>query len=109
MDIEGYELDVLNKSIDTIREANVISIELHNSKKRVDDLLLPHGFTFHPITAFHCMSKMIKNSWSHPDQLFSAARYTLAKNPGLLYKLFTGYDMNKNESNIIIGSYVKGR
>jgi hypothetical protein len=26
-----------------------------------------------------------------------------------LYKLFTGYDMNKNESNIIIGSYVKGR
>jgi hypothetical protein len=109
MDIEGYEVDVLSKSIDMIRQADVITIELHNSKEKVDDILIPQGFTFKPITTSYCISKMIRNSWLHPGIFFTAVHNTLASNPRLLYKLFIGYNMDKNKSNIKIGSYIKGR
>jgi hypothetical protein len=31
MDIEGYEIDVISKGTDIVKDADIISIELHNA------------------------------------------------------------------------------
>jgi FkbM family methyltransferase len=39
MDFEGFETEVLSQSIDIIKNADTIAIELHNTKKEVDRIL----------------------------------------------------------------------
>jgi FkbM family methyltransferase len=109
VDIEGYEVELLKKSIDTLSQANVISIELHGSKKKVDDILIPHGFTFYPVTTSYCVTKMIKNVGLHPRHLLSTIRNMLQYNPRLAYKLLAGYNMQNNKLDLIMGSYIKER
>jgi hypothetical protein len=44
MDIEGFETEVLSQSIDTIKNADTIAIELHNTKEEVDRILSKYKF-----------------------------------------------------------------
>jgi FkbM family methyltransferase len=112
IDIEGYELKVISKDIDIIRKANVISLELHNTKEEIDKILLPHGFFFEPIVTSYCIRKMFRSFFFHPRHFFRAATNTLANNPSLGYKLLIGYNVNKQGTGnrnkpTLVGSYIK--
>lgn len=109
MDIEGFELDVIHKSIRKVKEANIISLEFHHTKEKIDSLLLPHGFDFKPITMSYIYRKIIKNLFLHPITLFNVYAHTIRKNgmPRALRKAITGFDMTKDD--LLVGSYIKRR
>ena len=50
MDIEGLETEALCQSIDIIKNANIIAIELHNTKEEVDRILSKYKFHSTPIS-----------------------------------------------------------
>jgi FkbM family methyltransferase len=105
MDIEGFETDVVTKSIEIIKEANVISVECHGTKDKLDELLLPHGFDFTPINYSYFYKKMLKNSFLHPGHFFKTSIATIRNNPGVIYKTITGYDTSAQKA--FMGSYIK--
>jgi FkbM family methyltransferase len=105
MDIEGFETDVVTKSIEIIKGANVISVELHGTKDKLDKLLLPHGFYFRPINYSYFYKKMLKNLVSHPGHFFKTSVATIRNNPGVIYKTITGYDTAVQKA--FMGSYIK--
>ena len=107
MDIEGAEVDVISKSIDTIKHADVISLEFHDTKSTIDQLLLKHDFFFKPITMTYIYRRIIKNVLSHPLTLWNVYTDTAVKNPHLIQKAITGFDMTKEQ--LLAGSYIKGK
>ena len=107
MDIEGFETEVINNSIDIMKQAEVISIECHNTKEQIDKLLLPYGFFFEPITYGYYYRKVLKNLFSHPIHIYKAGIDSIIKNPKLIYRTFTGYDLTREK--VVEGSYIKAR
>jgi FkbM family methyltransferase len=107
MDIEGFEVDVLSASIEIIKEANVISIELHGAeaKKKVDEVLLPKGFEFNPVTMRYVYKKIVENLFLHPHVLYKAYVNTIKEHPNIMRKAITGFDMTKE--HLLTGSYIK--
>jgi FkbM family methyltransferase len=112
IDIEGYEAKVISNDIDIIKEANAISLELHNTKEEIDKILIPNSFFFEPIVTSYVVRKSLTSLLHHPRHFFRATFNTIANNPSLAYKLFIGYGMNKkvmakSSTHIIIGTYIK--
>ena len=107
MDIEGVEADVVTKSIEIIKRANVISLEFHGTKEKVDNILLNYGFSFKPITMSYLYKKIIKNLFSHPLTTYKVCIDTITKNASMMQKAITGFDMTKDY--LLVGSYVKSR
>ena len=98
MDIEGFEVEVINKSIEIIKNARVISIELHGkgTKDKIDSILTPHGFIFKPITMTHIYQNAVKNLLKHPHVSLKAYFQTITDNPNVLRKAITGLDITKD-------------
>jgi len=109
MDIEGFEVDVISKSIEIIKNTNVIALEFHATKERLDELLSPYGFLFKPLTTGYIYKKMLKNLFLSPRHFYKASVDTIINNPRLIYKVFTGYDISKNDNPILVGNYLRGR
>jgi FkbM family methyltransferase len=107
MDIEGIEADIIHRSIETIKEANVISLEFHGTKEKVDEALIHHGFSFEPITMRYIYKKIVKNFFLHPIALYEVYVDTITKNPNSMRKAITGFDMTKD--HLLVGSYIKDR
>lgn len=115
VDIEGYEVDVISKSITIFKDADVISIECHNTKEEIDKLLLPHGFSFKPLRMSYIYKKVCRNLLLHPLHSFKATTDTVVKNPRLLFKVARGYDIHRDHEenrssdrfHTAVGSYVK--
>ena len=105
MDIEGFETDVITKSIKIIKEANVISLECHGTKEKLDELLLPHGFYFRPVNYTYYYKKMFRNLVSHPGYFFKTSIAIMRNNPSVLCKTITGYNTAAQE--VLMGSYIK--
>jgi FkbM family methyltransferase len=105
IDIEGFEADVVTKSIEIIKGANVISVEFHGTKQKLDELLLPHGFHFRPINYSYYYKKMVKNLVSHPVHFYKTSIAIIRNNPGVIYKTITGDDMAAQK--LLMGSYIK--
>lgn len=105
MDIEGFEADVIRKSISLIKNTGVLSIEFHHTKEKIDELLLPHGFYFEPVTMRYIYKKIVRNLFLHPLNLSRVYMDTINKNPHVLRKAVTGFDMTKKD--LLIGSYIK--
>jgi FkbM family methyltransferase len=105
MDIEGFESDVVTESIEIIKEANVISVECHGTKEKLDEMLLPHGFYFRPINYSYFYKKMLKTLVSHPSHFFRTSFTIVRNNPGVIYKTITGYDTATQKA--FMGSYIK--
>ena len=63
MDIEGFEREVISNSLEIIKKARVISIEIHgkDTKEEIDSLLSQYGFVFKPITMKHIYQNAVKN------------------------------------------------
>jgi FkbM family methyltransferase len=105
MDIEGFEADVIRKSIGLIKNTRILSIEFHHTKEKIHKLLLPHGFYFEPVTMRYIYKKIVRNLFLHPLNLSRVYMDTIHKNPHVLRKAVTGFDMTKKD--LLIGSYIK--
>jgi FkbM family methyltransferase len=108
MDIEGFEAEVVFKSLKTIKEANVISVEFHGTKQKLDELLIPNGFSYRPITMRYVYKNLLKHLLLHPITFSKAAVYMIDEIPTILGSIFTGFDMTKSDY-LLTGSYVRGR
>jgi FkbM family methyltransferase len=109
MDIEGFEADLINNSINIIKEANVISLEFHGIgiKEKVDEILLPYSFLFKPITMNYIYKKLIKNLFLHPVNFYKSYVDEIIKNPSVISKTVTGFDMTTDQ--FLAGSYLRER
>jgi FkbM family methyltransferase len=105
MDIEGFEADVIRKSISLIKNTRILSIEFHHTKQKIDELLIPHGFYFEPVTMRYIYKKIVRNLFLHPLNLSRAYIDTIHRNPQVLRKAVSGFDMTKND--LLAGSYIK--
>ena len=80
MDIEGFETAVIRKSIETIKQAGIISVELHGTEEEVDRILRPSGFVFTPVPWWRACARFIQNlvrHWGASSQVlfFTAGAY----------------------------------
>jgi FkbM family methyltransferase len=107
MDIEGAEVEVIHTSIDTFKNADVISLEFHGTRSRIDGLLLNHGFFFKPISMTYIYKRVFRNLLLHPLTLFNVYVDTVFSNPHIVNKAITGFDMTKDQ--LLVGSYIRGK
>ena len=107
MDIEGYEYDVVESSIDIFRRARVICLEFHGTKEKIDDLLLPNGFTYHPVTVPYLFKRLAANIFSHPIHFVKTSFSLIKNNPRLLYSVPFGYKPSDHPQAIFMGYYTK--
>ncbi|HXW12316.1 MAG TPA: FkbM family methyltransferase [Nitrososphaeraceae archaeon] len=107
MDIEGYEYDVVKSSIDIFRKARVVSMEFHGTKQKIDDLLLPIGFTYHPVTVPLLFKRLAANIFSHPIHFVKSSFSIIKDNPKLIYSIPLGYEPSKNSQAAFTGYYTK--
>jgi hypothetical protein len=108
MDIEGFEAEVVSENIQTFNEVDVISLEFHGTKQRLDELLLPKGFSFKPITMRYVYRKLLKHLLLHPIGFSRSFRYVINDIPRVFRTMFTGFDMARSDY-LLTGSYVKDR
>jgi FkbM family methyltransferase len=108
MDIEGMEAEVVSKNIQAFKEVNVISLEFHGTKQKLDKLLLPNGFSFRPITMGYVYKNLLKHLFLHPVIFSKSLKYMIDDIPQVLRTIFTGFEMVRSDY-LLTGSYVKGR
>ncbi|MDQ3903364.1 MAG: FkbM family methyltransferase [Thermoproteota archaeon] len=106
MDIEGFETEVLSQSIDIIKDADIIAIELHNTKEQVDRILSKYNFQFTPISKRIIYYQLFKNFILHPRLIFRSYKRMKRQNPHLLSYTAKGLEYSTNY-NFLCGTYKK--
>jgi FkbM family methyltransferase len=101
MDIEGFETAVIRKSIEKIKQAGVISIELHGTKEEVDGILRPHEFVFRTVPWWRGWAKFIQNLVRHPRASSQVLLFTVSAYP----KIMKGEILGRNR--FTTGIYIK--
>jgi FkbM family methyltransferase len=91
MDIEGFEYDVIRTSLDIFRGARIIVLEFHGTKEKIDDLLLPMGFTYHPVTISNLFKTLTSKMFSHPIHFLRASLSIIKDHPKFLFSVPLGY------------------
>jgi FkbM family methyltransferase len=109
LDIEGYETEVIESSIEIIKQTRLIAIEMHGTKKSIDALLLPLGFKFVPLTKGYIYRKLIAQLIAHPHLVLSVYKKLKQINPEIGSKIMSGRgpDIASKESGLIVGMYVR--
>lgn len=107
-DIEGFETEVIESSIDVVKQARVIAVELHGTKKSIDTILLPLGFKFIPLTKGYIYRKLLAQLIAHPRLVLSVYRKLKQINPEIGSKIMSGSgpDIISKDSGLIVGMYV---
>ena len=108
MDIEGFETEVLSQSIDIIKNADTIAIELHNTKEKVDRILSKYNFYFTPISKRIIYYQLLKNLILHPRVVFRSYRRMKRRNPHLLSYTAKGLEYSTNY-NFLCGTYKRNQ
>jgi FkbM family methyltransferase len=108
LDIEGYEIEVIESSIDIIKQARVIAIELHGTKKAIDTMLLPLGFKFVPLTKAYVYGKLLAQLIAHPHAVLSAYKKLKQFNPKIGSQMVSGRgpDLVSKDSGLFVGMYL---
>jgi|SRR5215216_477218 hypothetical protein len=109
MDIEGFEREIVTKSIKTIKDSRVISIECHGTKEKMDEALLEYGFHFKSITMVYIYKQLIKNLFLHPINFYRVFINIINEKPHIVKTAFTGFDVTKGRHDLVVGSYTKNR
>ncbi len=104
MDIEGFETEVLSQSVNIIKNANTIAIELHNTKQEVDRILSKYGFHFNPISKRIIYYQLFKNLILHPRLMLRSYRRMKHQNPHLLSYAAKGLEYSTNY-DLLCGTY----
>ena len=109
LDIEGYETEVIESSIEIIKKTRLIAIELHGTKKSIDSMLLPLGFKFVPLTKGYIYRKLLAQLIAHPRVVLSIYKKLKQINPEIGSKMVSGRgpDIVSSESGLIVGMYVR--
>jgi FkbM family methyltransferase len=107
IDIEGYEAEAIKHSIEIFKRCNVIAIECHGygTKEKIDSLLLPHGFSFDPLTMSHIYRRILSTLFFHPLVLHKSFIRTIVENPCLISQFITGFETTKDR--LINGVYIR--
>jgi FkbM family methyltransferase len=100
MDIEGFETAVIRKSIEIVKQADVISTELHGTKEEIDKILRPYGFVFRPIPWWRAWAKFIPNLVRHPSASFQALFFTVGAYPKIVIGIF-------RRDRFMTGAYIR--
>jgi FkbM family methyltransferase len=104
IDIEGFETGVIRNSITTIEHADIISIELHGTKKQVDMMLQSRQFTFMPSSRSRICKNFVSSMAAHPRATLEILLLTAKVYPRIVR-------MRVNEARhndrLITGVYVK--
>lgn len=108
MDIEGFETEVLSQSIDIIKNADTIAIELHSTKEEVDRILSKYNFHFTPISKRFIYYQLFKNLILHPRVVFRSYRRMKRRNPHLLSYTAKGLEYSTNY-NFLCGTYKRNQ
>jgi FkbM family methyltransferase len=108
MDIEGFETEVLSQSIDIIKNADTIAIELHSTKEEVDRILSKYNFHFIPISKRIIYYQLFKNLILHPRLVFRSYRRMKRRNPHLLSYTVKGLEYSTNY-NFLSGIYKRNQ
>ena len=105
IDIEGAEVDLLRGLMDILEKTESIAIELHGTRKIIDDLLLPMGFNFHRIGRKRYLWKAAMFAIKNPisslrilKQLKNAGEF-----PGMK-KITNGIEIASSD-NLVVGVY----
>lgn len=104
MDIEGFEIEALDQSIDIVKNSDTISIELHNTKEEVDRILSKYNFHFIPISKRIIYYQLFKNLILHPRLMFTSYRRMKRQNPHLLSYTAKGLEYSTNY-DFLCGTY----
>jgi FkbM family methyltransferase len=109
LDVEGYETEVIESSIDIIKQARVIAIELHGTKKAIDTLLLPLGFKFVPLTKGYIYRKLLIQLIARPHVVTSIYKKLRQINPKIGSKMIGGRgpDIVSKDSSLVVGVYLR--
>ena len=111
MDIEGFEVQTIADSPKVFGGARVISAECHSNKNAVDELLIPNGFVFHPLTTSYILKRLFRAALLYPLQSLSAVFDTYKRNPKVVVKIlshgFARPGETSDEHGIVVGSYVR--
>lgn len=105
MDIEGEELGVVRKCLSVVLQSRIVSLEFHDTRQGMDELLLPNGFSFKPITMKYVYRKLLTNSLLHPSAFCKSVRAYFKEDRFKLHKLVTGFDMTRGP--LLAGSYIR--
>lgn len=108
MDIEGFETEALNQSIDIIKNSDTITMELHNTKDEVDRILSKYNFHFTPISKRFIYYQLFTNLILHPRLVFRSYRKMKRQNPHLLSYTAKGLEYSTNH-NFLCGAYRKNQ
>jgi FkbM family methyltransferase len=104
MDIEGYETQVLEDSIDIVGHCRVIAIEMHGTKKAIDDILLPLGFVFAPLQK----NRIYRRILMHPFVAFSAYQKMKRDKSQILKSMLSLRGPEITAQNwLVVGHYIK--
>jgi FkbM family methyltransferase len=113
MDIEGFEDEVVRESIQILKQANVISLEIHGTRQKLDEILVPHGFSFKPLTMRYVYKNLVKNLFSHPIDFFKASFNTVRKNPQVWHSAISGFGVARSSvpktEDTFVGVYFRER
>ncbi len=103
MDIEGFELEVIKNSFRTIGQADVISIELHGTKDKVDRMLRPR-FVFRHTASRRACEKFISSLLAHPRAVLEVLLFIDSLYPKILHMRI---NQTREKNCLITGIYVK--
>ena len=91
---------MIKDNLDLLSGVRAIAIELHGTKNTIDRLLLPHGFTFEPLTKGYVLKQAIWQLLSHPITFLKI--YNCLPNKSGKVEILKG-----NEHGLIVGMYYR--
>jgi hypothetical protein len=109
LDIEDYETEVIESSIEIIKQSRLIAIDLHETKKSIDAILMPLGFKFVALIKDYIYRKLLAQMIAHPRLVSSIYKKLKQINPEIGSKMMSGrgLDIASKESDLIVGMYLR--
>jgi FkbM family methyltransferase len=113
MDIEGFEDEVVRESIHILKHTDAISLEFHGTKQKLDEVLVPNGFCFKPLTMGYIYKNLLKNLFLHPIDFCKAAFNTVRDNPQVIHSIVSGFRITRRNvsrgDETFVGVYFRDR
>ncbi len=113
MDIEGFEDEVVKESIQVLKQTNAISLEFHGTRQKLDEVLIPNGFSFKPLTMGYVYKNLLKSLFFHPIDFCKASFTTVKNNPQVVHSIVSGFGITKRNvptrEGASVGVYFRDR
>ena len=105
MDIEGAEVQAIQDLNSILSNVTLIAIEMHGTKKLIDEILIPKGFSFSRLRRVNYLSKSFVFLLKHPLSAIVIWRRfrRLPEFPGIR-KLFSGIQVASSD-DLVVGIY----